>query len=257
MSKKKLLNNIREDSDHCYFCGKKFSSTKDKTIDHYYPSVRGGKTTRDNLVCCCKECNGIKDNLTGQEFEVLMKEAEKICDKYNLMLEMHTYMHLKKETKELVYEKLNVSIAKINNKITVLNNKILKEKCIIDAINKSSYSVVKNSFSLLRAKISRVLEAKKKIKEYEKEIEGLKSYYNIIVNYKLLVKELKVKLNKTLSKEELRRSIILAIIHKQIFGIGNILIDGYTVYEIKNVVAICKNDKDVTNTINKFSDHNF
>lgn len=43
----------------CYYCHEKFS--KDQlTMDHVVPIIRGGKSTKGNIVCCCKECNNKK-----------------------------------------------------------------------------------------------------------------------------------------------------------------------------------------------------
>jgi 5-methylcytosine-specific restriction endonuclease McrA len=40
----------------CYHCGKKFLP-KELTMDHLVPIVRGGKSTKGNLVPSCKACN--------------------------------------------------------------------------------------------------------------------------------------------------------------------------------------------------------
>ena len=47
----------------CQYCG----STKDLTVDHIIPKVRGGKDTWTNLVCACKKCNNQKGNRTPEE----------------------------------------------------------------------------------------------------------------------------------------------------------------------------------------------
>ena len=41
-------------------------------MDHIVPVVRGGKSTRGNVVPCCKECNSDKKYLTPAE--LIMKE---------------------------------------------------------------------------------------------------------------------------------------------------------------------------------------
>jgi 5-methylcytosine-specific restriction enzyme A len=46
----------RRSSGLCYHCGSKFSP-KDLTMDHLVPLIRGGKSTKGNLVPCCKKCN--------------------------------------------------------------------------------------------------------------------------------------------------------------------------------------------------------
>lgn len=38
------------------------------TIDHIVPRARGGSDNVDNLVCCCKDCNVLKDDKTIEEY---------------------------------------------------------------------------------------------------------------------------------------------------------------------------------------------
>lgn len=38
------------------------------TRDHIIPRAHGGKTTDDNLVACCRDCNQQKGDLTLEEF---------------------------------------------------------------------------------------------------------------------------------------------------------------------------------------------
>ena len=40
----------------CHYCGRKFSA-KDLTMDHVVPLARGGRSTKGNVVPCCKACN--------------------------------------------------------------------------------------------------------------------------------------------------------------------------------------------------------
>ncbi len=53
----------------CHYCGKKFPP-EELTMDHIVPVVRGGKSTRGNVVVCCKECNNAKKYLTPAEIEL-------------------------------------------------------------------------------------------------------------------------------------------------------------------------------------------
>ncbi len=47
----------------CYYCNNRFPA-KDLTMDHIVPIARGGKSTKNNVVPCCKTCNtGKKSNL--------------------------------------------------------------------------------------------------------------------------------------------------------------------------------------------------
>ncbi|RME14963.1 MAG: HNH endonuclease [Bdellovibrio sp.] len=53
----------------CYYCQEKFS--KDKlTMDHKVPLSRGGRSTKSNVVVCCKECNNQKKYFTPVELEL-------------------------------------------------------------------------------------------------------------------------------------------------------------------------------------------
>ncbi len=47
----------------CHYCGKSFSAG-DLTMDHIVPLSRGGKSTKGNIVPCCKNCNSEKKYLT-------------------------------------------------------------------------------------------------------------------------------------------------------------------------------------------------
>ena len=52
----------------CYYCGKKFRY-QDLTMDHRVPLARGGRSTKDNLVPACKECNTKKKSMLSVEWE--------------------------------------------------------------------------------------------------------------------------------------------------------------------------------------------
>jgi len=49
-------NIFARDRSHCQYCGKKFH-TSGLSIDHVIPRSRGGKSTWNNVVCCCLKCN--------------------------------------------------------------------------------------------------------------------------------------------------------------------------------------------------------
>ncbi len=46
----------RRASGICHYCGQKFAP-RELTMDHIVPLVRGGKSTKGNVVPACKECN--------------------------------------------------------------------------------------------------------------------------------------------------------------------------------------------------------
>lgn len=59
---------IRVAQGLCHYCGNRFLP-EELTMDHIVPVVRGGKSTRGNLVPACKECNNKKKYLLPIEWE--------------------------------------------------------------------------------------------------------------------------------------------------------------------------------------------
>lgn len=59
-------------SGRCYYCDK-INKFKDLTMDHLVPLARGGRSTKDNLVPSCKDCNTKKKNMLTVEWEEYMK----------------------------------------------------------------------------------------------------------------------------------------------------------------------------------------
>ena len=57
----------------CHYCGKTFPPDA-LTMDHVLPIVRGGKSSKGNVVPCCKQCNNEKKYLTPAE--IVMKKLE-------------------------------------------------------------------------------------------------------------------------------------------------------------------------------------
>lgn len=60
----------------CHYCGRDFKPS-DLTMDHLVPVARGGKTTKGNVVCACKECNNQKKSLLPMEFEQYLESLDK------------------------------------------------------------------------------------------------------------------------------------------------------------------------------------
>ncbi len=48
---------------NCCYCGREFSQTLTKTIDHKIPICFGGKPETDNISICCRDCNLSKGGL--------------------------------------------------------------------------------------------------------------------------------------------------------------------------------------------------
>ena len=61
ISRKSIL---ARDSHTCQYCGARHVAL---TLDHVIPRDLGGKTTWDNLVCCCTTCNNRKANRFPQQ----------------------------------------------------------------------------------------------------------------------------------------------------------------------------------------------
>jgi 5-methylcytosine-specific restriction endonuclease McrA len=60
----------------CYYCKKKVAP-KELTIDHIVPIIRGGKSTKGNIVPVCKECNNKKKYLLPIEWEEYLERLTK------------------------------------------------------------------------------------------------------------------------------------------------------------------------------------
>jgi 5-methylcytosine-specific restriction endonuclease McrA len=52
----------------CYYCNKEVHP-KELTMDHIVPIIRGGKSTKSNIVTACKECNNKKKYMIPIEWE--------------------------------------------------------------------------------------------------------------------------------------------------------------------------------------------
>jgi 5-methylcytosine-specific restriction endonuclease McrA len=55
----------------CHYCGRSFSP-QELTMDHIVPVSRGGRSTKGNVVACCKECNSAKKQLLPMEWEAYL-----------------------------------------------------------------------------------------------------------------------------------------------------------------------------------------
>lgn len=59
-------NLFARDRNHCQYCGRKFP-TSELSLDHVIPRRMGGKSTWENIVCACTECNGKKGGRTPKQ----------------------------------------------------------------------------------------------------------------------------------------------------------------------------------------------
>ena len=56
----------------CYYCKKRFKPAE-LTMDHLIPLIRGGRSTKGNLVPCCKDCNNKKKHQLLMEWEEYLR----------------------------------------------------------------------------------------------------------------------------------------------------------------------------------------
>ncbi len=57
----------------CYYCGEEVGFHQ-LTMDHVIPLSRGGRSTKDNLVPCCKTCNTKKKSALPVEWDEYMDQ---------------------------------------------------------------------------------------------------------------------------------------------------------------------------------------
>jgi len=63
-------------SGACYYCGRKVGFAN-LTMDHIIPLSRGGRSTKDNLVPCCKDCNTRKKGSLPVEWEEYLQTLDR------------------------------------------------------------------------------------------------------------------------------------------------------------------------------------
>ncbi len=56
----------------CHYCWRQVG-TRALTADHVVPLIRGGRSSRGNMVPACKECNNRKQSLLAWEWEDYLK----------------------------------------------------------------------------------------------------------------------------------------------------------------------------------------
>ncbi len=59
-------NILLRDRNTCQFCGQALPSSE-LTLDHVMPRSRGGRSSWENLVACCYQCNNNKGDRTPEE----------------------------------------------------------------------------------------------------------------------------------------------------------------------------------------------
>jgi 5-methylcytosine-specific restriction endonuclease McrA len=59
----------------CFYCRRKFPPGE-LTMDHLVPLIRGGKSSKGNIVPSCKECNNKKKYLLPLEWEEYVESLQ-------------------------------------------------------------------------------------------------------------------------------------------------------------------------------------
>lgn len=62
-------NVFERDNYTCQYCATRFEAVE-LNLDHVRPRDKGGKTTWENVVCCCIRCNSRKGNKLGHEINM-------------------------------------------------------------------------------------------------------------------------------------------------------------------------------------------
>ncbi len=60
----------------CYYCGRRFSPGE-LTMDHVVPLIRGGKSTKGNIVPACRECNYKKKYMLPIEWDEYLEKIRR------------------------------------------------------------------------------------------------------------------------------------------------------------------------------------
>ena len=70
------LNIYMRDDDTCQYCGRRLPRTA-LNLDHVVPRAQGGRTTWENVVCCCVACNLHKGGRTPAEAGMSLRRTPK------------------------------------------------------------------------------------------------------------------------------------------------------------------------------------
>lgn len=68
---------MERDAHTCVYCGRESTAAAEASrkailsVDHITPITRGGSAAVENLACCCRACNGEKNDRTPEEWDLL------------------------------------------------------------------------------------------------------------------------------------------------------------------------------------------
>ena len=97
------------ENKQCFYCGSKVKF-EDLTIDHVKARSRGGKDHESNYVCCCKDCNKIKANMSVEEFNNVINNLHNLLRNESKFMLLLKHFNVKITRKTSFVEKANLII---------------------------------------------------------------------------------------------------------------------------------------------------
>ncbi len=101
-------NILLRDDETCQYCGKR---SRDLTLDHIVPRSRGGQSTWENLVACCKACNGRKGNRLPKEVNMRLLRAPRPLTQEYAGIFLLRYPQLRAAYEQLLHASVQPSLA--------------------------------------------------------------------------------------------------------------------------------------------------
>ena len=187
------LQKLKYLSSICAYCNK-VMPMNERTNDHIIPRCSGGITETNNVVICCKNCNGLKGNVLINEFLEKYPEKAECFYNYLNMIDYQTGNNeYSKAISDVLTESLKLSYIRQKQRDKKLRRRKRKEE------NKTitQYDEVQNiEYNLeLSRKCFYINELQAKILDYYLE-------HPDFSNYKTLAKELGI------SKSHIIREIV-------------------------------------------------
>ena len=170
-TEKNLIKKLKDTNDICYYCGCKLT---EKTVDHKIPVKSGGKTTEDNLVVCCENCNREKGQLNEEQFNqykeivkqdagmqylnTLIKSFDEIFN--NIEQDKENLKNLEEEIVELqnTIMSSNFSASDGYKLCRDLKNLLISKEAAKNKVEQSEaiYNLVKNDYNVILNKIKKI-----------------------------------------------------------------------------------------------------
>lgn len=73
MARKLVRRKLFDEFPFCRYCGKRFQTYRQSTIDHLDPVSQGGGERLSNITICCGHCNFAKYNRSLAEWRKLLQ----------------------------------------------------------------------------------------------------------------------------------------------------------------------------------------